>query len=530
MAVVGSAQTGTNRAARRSGLVSAELGWRARSLWERFDRRYVGGLLALVVLYYGAAQVGYELEFAGPVAAILWLPVGVGIAFLYLGGLRFWPALIVGDLLVNDYSALPTGSAIGQTCGNLLEVLVATMLLRRLIHRGSPLGSAGNLTRTLLAIGAGTALSATIGGISLWLGAVVSASELPNVWRTWWLGDSVGALIVVPLALAWARPLLPRPSRARLVEGALMLATVCALSALAVRGGHSWTYVVFPALLWAALRFGPAGATLAITLAVGFTVWETTHYVGAFVSHSVDHSVLTTQLYIGVGALSALYLAAVVSEREAFAGQLAASRTRLVEAADMERRRLAHDLHDGAQGRLTALLVRIGALAPPAEAAHGQRPEPAAALLEEARRELAEAIEELRALAHGIQPRVLAEQGLASAIRSFAERWSIPIDPLELTPRRFDATTEATAYYVFAEALTNAHKHARASSLKVRTRATSEGLRVEIVDDGIGGATGGGFGLRGLRDRVEALGGSFEIDSPVGRGTRIAAEIPGMTV
>ena len=91
-------------------------------------------MVALAGLYYAAAKTGYLLEFAGPVAAIVWLPVGVGIAFLYLGGLRYWPGVLIGDLLANDYTALPIGSALGQTCGNMLEVILAVLLLRRLVR------------------------------------------------------------------------------------------------------------------------------------------------------------------------------------------------------------------------------------------------------------------------------------------------------------------------------------------------------------------------------------------------------------
>src|SRR5829696_5271318 len=167
---------------------------------------YPVGVAALAGLYYAAAKTGYLLQFAGPVAAIVWLPVGVGIAFLYLGGLRYWPGVLVGDLLANDYGALSLGSAIGQTCGNVLEVLVATLLLRRLVPRGDPLATLGGLGRMLVAISAGTAVSATVGACSLLLGDVIAAHQVPDVWRTWWLGDSSGALIVLPLAIAWARP------------------------------------------------------------------------------------------------------------------------------------------------------------------------------------------------------------------------------------------------------------------------------------------------------------------------------------
>ena len=113
---------------------------------------YLLGVAVLAALYYGSAQVGYAFEFAGPVAAIVWLPVGVGIAYLYLRGIRFWPGVLLGDLLANDYSTLPFGSAVGQTCGNLLEVLTATLVMRRLIRQGSPVTSVANLGRMLLAL------------------------------------------------------------------------------------------------------------------------------------------------------------------------------------------------------------------------------------------------------------------------------------------------------------------------------------------------------------------------------------------
>jgi integral membrane sensor domain MASE1 len=181
--------------------------------------RYVAGVVTLAGLYYGAAHLGYAVEFAGPVAAIVWLPAGVGIAFLYLGGVRFWPGVLVGDLLANNYSALPLGSALGQTCGNLLEVLAATMLIRRLIPSGSPLDSVGRLGLMLIALFAGTAVSATVGSLSLLLGGVIESSEVAAVWRTWWLGDSSGALVIVPLALAWCRVPPTKWWNGRAVEG-----------------------------------------------------------------------------------------------------------------------------------------------------------------------------------------------------------------------------------------------------------------------------------------------------------------------
>jgi signal transduction histidine kinase len=498
----------------RIGLVRPRWGLRVR---------YVAGIVVLAGAYYAAAKVGYELEFAGPVAAIVWLPAGVAIAFLSLGGLRFWPGVLVGDLLANDYTTLPLGSALGQTLGNMLEVLVAALLIRRLVARGSPLDSLGGFGRLLAVIAAATAISATVGPLSLWVGGVIAGGDLPEVARTWWLGDVSGALVVIPLALAWYQPLPRRWPRRRGLEAVVMLAAVAGMSEIAFRTETPLAYLVFPALGWAGLRFGRRGATLAVAVAVGFAVWNTTHYHGPFVFDSITASVLSTQLYIGVAALSTLSLAALVSERQRFADGLAASRVRLVNASDTERRRLEHNLHDGAQQRLTALAIRLGMAAERARDTH----EAGAPALEAAGEEVVLAIDELRELAHGIHPAALTDGGLAFAIRGIAVRSTLPITLLELPSARFDDTAEATAYYVFVEALNNAQKHARASSVRARATTTTRTLDLEIADDGIGGATEcAGGGLTGLRDRVEAIGGTFDIDSPSGHGTRIAAAIP----
>jgi signal transduction histidine kinase len=494
----------------------------ARPAWGA-RARYVTGVLALAGAYYASAKLGYELEFAGPVAAIVWLPAGVAIAFLSLGGLRFWPGVLVGDLLANDYAALPLGSALGQTLGNMLEVLVAALLIRRLLARGSPLDSLGGLARLLAIIVAGTAISATVGPLSLWAGDVVAGDALPEVMRTWWLGDAAGALVVIPLALAWYQPPPRGWARGRGAEAVLMVATVAGMSQIAFNSARPVAYLVFPALGWATLRFGRRGATLAIAVAVGFAVWNTTHFHGPFVFDSITLSVLHTQLYIGVAAVATLCLAALVFERKQFAERLAASRARLITASDAERRRLEHNLHDGAQQRLTALGIHLGVAANRARAAH----EAGAPALDDAVAQVALAITELRDLTHGNPPAVLTYGGLASAIRGMAARSTVPVTIVDLPSTRFDDSVEAAAYYVFAEVLTNAQKHARASSIHVRAATTSRGLELEIVDDGVGGATEpADGGLTGLRDRVEAMGGTFDIDSTRGYGTRVVATIP----
>jgi signal transduction histidine kinase len=492
------------------------------------DRRVrrLAGVIVLAALYRGTAEIGYSLQFAGPVAAIVWLPVGLGVAFLYIAGLRYWPGILISDLLANDYDALPLGAALGQTAGNLLEVVTIAVLLRALVPNGDPLANLGDLGRMFLAIVAGTTVSATIGPLSLWLGGVIELTAIPRVWRTWWLGDASGALVVLPLAVAWARP--PRREwwRRRGAEAALTLAVLVGISELALHAGapDAYPYLLFPPLIWAALRLGRHGATLGIAVAAGFAVWETTRQVGPFAYESVTQSVLATQLFIAVAAATTLCLTVVTAERKRAVERLAESRMRIVEAGDNERRRIEHNLHDGAQQRLTALVVQLGLFADRART----HPDPSAAdLFDEAAHEIVLAIDELRELAQGIHPSVLRDLGLARAVQSVALRSRIPLRRVEMPDARFDPLAEAAAYYVVAEALTNVVKYGQASAAEVSVATDNGTVTVTVSDDGVGGADPAhGSGLRGLADRVEALEGRLVVTSPRGRGTTVRAEIP----
>ncbi len=477
---------------------------------------------ALAAVYYGSAKIGYQLEFTGPVAAIVWLPVGIGIAFLYLGGLQLWPGVVIGDLLANNYSALPIGSALGQTVGNTLEVVVGALLIRRIARRGEPLASVGNVVLLVLGLGAATAISATVGTLSSLAGNVIAVDQLPTVWRTWWLGDTCGALLIVPLAIAWWRQPLVPGTRRRQVEGVVGLAAALGLTALGLDTSTPVAYLAFPGLLWAALRFGQRGATLSVALVSVMVVWQTIHHNGPFSYQSPTRSLLSTQLFIFVAALSTLCLAAVVSERERVAQRLRESRARLLAASDDERRRLERNLHDGAQQRLTALAFRLEEIGRELPRSASR----ALAVLGKADTELQLAIEELRELAHGLHPAAVVTFGLWSVINEIAGRSPVPIDRSGVSAARFPDQVEATAYYVIAEAVTNAQRHAQATAIAIRARRVGTSLRIEVQDDGRGGAREDGSGLEGLRDRVEAAGGTFRVQSPPHGGTLVAAVIP----
>jgi PAS domain S-box-containing protein len=202
---------------------------------------------------------------------------------------------------------------------------------------------------------------------------------------------------------------------------------------------------------------------------------------------------------------------------------LAASRARIVTAGDVERRRLERNLHDGAQQRLVAISLSLRLALAKLEA----DPVATRAILAGAGDELTVALDELRELARGLHPAVLTDHGLRAAVEMLAGRAPLVVEIDGIPDERLPEPVEAASYYLIAEALTNVAKYARASTARVRVAPTGTGVVVEVSDDGIGGADPvNGSGLRGLADRVEALGGSLHVQSPAGGGTSLRAEIP----
>jgi len=231
---------------------------------------------------------------------------------------------------------------------------------------------------------------------------------------------------------------------------------------------------------------------------------------------------------LGAAALVLGGAVAIVLDRGRLTADLLASqealrlsRARILEAGDRERRRIAQDLHDGLQSRLVLLAMRAGGLARTAA-------DPAVAReVDELRADLDAVISELRRLVHGVMPAVLLERGLHAAVDDLADRMPIPVRLTQPAPvGALPAPVETAAYLVVAEALTNAVKHSGAAGVDVSLERSAQRLRVEVRDDGVGGASDAGSGLRGLADRVDGLGGRFSVVSPVGRGTVLVAELP----
>jgi signal transduction histidine kinase len=205
--------------------------------------------------------------------------------------------------------------------------------------------------------------------------------------------------------------------------------------------------------------------------------------------------------------------------------ELAASRARIVATSDQTRRQIEQDLHDGAQQRLVSLVLELGM----AQAEVSTEEDELRMRLVHACEQAREALKELRDLSRGIHPAILAEGGLGKALRAMTRRSPIPVQLDLRVEERLPDQVEISAYYIVAEALTNATKHSGASevTVSVESEQADGALRLEVVDDGVGGAEfSGGTGLMGLKDRAEALGGRIDLHSPTGGGTTLCVVLP----
>ena len=489
--------------------------------------RYVGAVSGVGAIYWLAAKVGLQLAYLHGSVAALWPPVGVGMALLVLYGIPLWPGIVLGDLAVADFSQ-PAGTILGQTVGNTLEVVIAAVLFYRLSDGRTQFGRVRD-------VGGARRSSRRGNGRKRGVRSIVTATRRCDPERT--AGDGLADLVpgrplrcagFAPLLLCWVGVRIDAIAPRQALEGAAIATLIVVLALLPSQ--RDVPYIVFPVLIWAALRGGPRGAAGAVALATTLTVYNTAHHGGPFIRATITQSLLATQLFVAAAAVTSLVLGAVIEERHAALEalrenerRLRESRARIVKAGDAARRRLERNLHDGAQQHLVSLALTLRL----AKLQLQQNPAETEQLLNDASVELQSAIDELRELARGIHPALLTERGLGPALEVLAEHTHLPVEVTTDISGRLPSTVEAVVYYVAAEGLTNVAKYAHATAATLRLEANTNTIVLSVGDNGAGGADPNrGTGLRGLADRVEAIGGKLEVQSPPGQGTMLTASIP----
>jgi signal transduction histidine kinase len=284
---------------------------------------YLFELAALAGLYVIAARAGLTLNAVSGFATLVWAPSGMALAGLLIAGPRLWPGLFVGATVANVLTGAPLLIACGIGAGNTLEAVVAVYALRSIPDFHRSLDRVRDVMALIVfAALASTTISATIGVTSLRLGHILSAAQVGETWRAWWLGDLIGDLLVAPLLLVWwrrgERPAV-RPGHAW--EAAAMVVCVAAASAFVFSrppgsfGGFEQPYILFPFLIWAAIRFGGRGSVTALFVMSVVAVWGTVLGYGPFIRPGLSASLVDLQVFVGVTAATFLLLGGAVSEQ-----------------------------------------------------------------------------------------------------------------------------------------------------------------------------------------------------------------------
>ena len=283
-------------------------------------------IAVIAAVYIGAAKFGFTMGFTAEQVTLVWPPTGLALTALLLYGTAAWPGIFIGALLANATAHEPLPIALCIAAGNTVEAVAAAYLLRRYTGLGDSLNRLRHaLGLVVFAALISTTISATIGVTSLCAAAIQPWASYKQLWWTWWLGDAAGDLLIAPALLtlgAWAR--LRREGR--VAEAAVLLAGLVSVCAVVFAGPFSGNaahypleYTVFPFLIWAAIRFGVAGAAMANALASGIAVWGTVHGFGPFGVGEVGERLMLLQIFMGIVAGTGLLLGAVVSERDAAA-------------------------------------------------------------------------------------------------------------------------------------------------------------------------------------------------------------------
>jgi diguanylate cyclase (GGDEF)-like protein len=286
--------------------------------------RELAAAAVLAVVYFGAAKLGLRYAFVHPSATAVWAPTGIALAGFLLFGFRVWPGIFLGAFFANLTTAGTVLTSLGIAAGNTLEGVAGCYLVRRFARGHRVFQRAQDIFKfTFFAGMVSTAISATIGVTVLSLGGFAHWAMYLPIWRTWWLGDAVGAVVVTPLILLWRADPRLNWTREQMAELVLLFAGLV-LTAWAVFGGrfHSLLrnypleYLCVPFLIWAAFRFSRRKAATATFVLAGIATWGTLHGYGPFSERNPNTSLLLSQLFIGILSITSLALAAEVSERK----------------------------------------------------------------------------------------------------------------------------------------------------------------------------------------------------------------------
>ena len=283
---------------------------------------YLAEILVLAVVYHLAARVGLKMAYVQANTSPVWPPTGIGLAALLIFGYRLWPGISLGVLIGSLLTGAPFLLALGITIGNTLEALAVVYFLKKIVGLHNEIDRIQDVVGLVLVSLACTTIGASIGTLTLMLTGNGAWQAFWAIWITWWIGDLLGALVVAPVLLTWISRPPTRLNKRSSVEACFLLILLAVVTWFVFSNQpFSWVfhqamiYVIFPFVIWAALRFGSRGATLSIFLVSGIAIWGTSQGMGPFSLESKNDSLVLLQTFMAVVALTGLILAAATLER-----------------------------------------------------------------------------------------------------------------------------------------------------------------------------------------------------------------------
>ena len=522
--------------------------------------------IAIVSLaYIIAARIGLSLDAVGGFATVVWPASGIALAALLLGGFRLWPAVAIGAFTANYLSGAPVFAAVGIAIGNTMEALVGAYLLQKVPDFRRQLDRVRDvIALMLLAGGLSTLIAATIGVTTLLAFDLIPPAGYGETWLAWWLGDAIGDILVAPLILVWLewKPRLRIPR----VSESLGLASVIGITSFVVFGaeaGHEGVarareYMLFPPLVWAALRFGPRGAVTSTTFTTAIAIVYTAMGQGPFARGNLHDNLLSLQLFAGIAGATFLVLGASMAERRRAARDLEAARE-LAESANKAKSGflavVSHELRtplNAIMGYVDLLLLEIEGPLTASQRGILER-------IRQSQRHLLALIEDVLGFAQveaGRLSFVLQEvnvrtsvDGVEQIVNPETTKKAITLRVGEIDPSLFVHADPDRLRQILLNLVTNSVKFTEPGGvIQIDAARAGNNATIKVADTGIGiseqnlarvfdpffqvdqGGTrkhpGVGLGLSIVRDIVLAMSGDVAIESTAGKGTTVSISLP----
>jgi signal transduction histidine kinase len=526
---------------------------------------YVVAVLGLAAVYFVAARLGLMMDAVAGFATLVWPPTGIALAALLIFGYRVWPGVFIGACLVNALTGAPLLVALGIGVGNTLEAIVGAYALRRVPGFRPSLDRVRDVVALIvLAAGLSTMVSATIGVSSLYSGGIVTVRGAETAWRAWWLGDLIADLVVAPLILVWATHPRIRVTPRRALEAAALVVSVLAVSVFIFGGSVDtnttlrWAYLVFPSLIWAALRFGQHGAVSMTFLTSLVAVWGTATGHGPFARPVLHESLFVLQSFVGIAAATFLVLGASIAERRRVMESLRHAHATVAEANRAKAEFLAVVSHE-LRTPLNAILGYVELMSAEVEEPITDKQRTYLSRIRANQGRLLSLIDDVLSFAKveagrlslSTQPLRVCDMlgALESLIEPELRRKELSFTCDLCDPSLMVRADPEKLQQILLNLAGNAVKFtARGGHVAVRAARDDDKILIRVSDTGIGippdqlervfepffqvdrgltrGYPGIGLGLAIARDFARTMGGDLRLESQVGKGSTASLELP----